>query len=339
MKILIVKTSSLGDIIQSFPALSYLRKRFPAAQIDWAVEEPFSDLIRAHPSIDRPILLRSKKWRKAWFSSSTRAQVKEFYKHLQQNDYDVAFDLQGNLKSSWVLLHTHAKQKVGFGWKMLAEWPAIFFTSKRITPQKGKNIREDYLAVVQGYLKDKEPFYEDQPAILKINNVQLQWLDSFFGNGLAPILVCPGAAWATKRLPFESLLSILKQLGEGPYLFAWGTEEEKATASLLMTHFPSSRLLEKQPLPVLQHVMARCRLVVAMDSLPLHLCGTTSTPSLSFFGPSSASKYKPLGKQHRALQGACPYGITFEKRCPKLRSCPTGACIKSEQLTQLNRQN
>lgn len=335
MKILIVKTSSLGDIIQSFPALSYLRDRFPHAQIDWVVEEPFAELIRAHPFVDHPIVLKSKKWRKAWFSRPTRKEVKEFYKSLQANHYDVVFDLQGNLKSSWVLMHTQAKKKVGFGWGAITEWPAIFFTSKKITPQKGQNIREDYLAVVKGYFKDQTSFQEELIP-LRLEASQLHWLETFFSNGPPPILVCPGAAWSTKRLPVESLERILKQLGKGPYLFAWGTEEEKKIASELSLHFPESRLLEKQPLPVLQHIMARCRLVVAMDSLPLHLCGTTRTPSLSFFGPSSAHKYKPLGKQHQALQGACPYGITFEKRCPKLRTCPTGACIKSDELTQVN---
>lgn len=338
MKILLVKTSSLGDIIQSFPVLSYLRQRFPNAQIDWVVEEPFAELVKAHPFVDHPILIKSKKWRKTWFSPATRNEVKKFYKSLKANYYDLVFDLQGNLKSSWVLMHVRAKEKVGFGWKAITEWPALFFTSKRVTPQKGQNIREDYLAVVQGYFKDQKLFQEEGSVTLRLEPEQLQWIETFFSNGPPPILVCPGAAWPTKRLPFESLLPVLKQLGRGPYLFAWGTGEEKKTAMELGLHFPESRLLDKQSLPVLQHIMTRCRLVVAMDSLPLHLCGTTKTPSLSFFGPSSALKYKPLGKQHRALQGTCPYGITFEKRCPKLRTCPTGACMKSAEhaLTQLN---
>jgi heptosyltransferase-1 len=65
-----------------------------------------------------------------------------------------------------------------------------------------------------------------------------------------------------------------------------------------------------------------------MDSATLHLCGTTSTPSFSLFGPSSASIYKPLGEHHVAFQGSCPYGRTFVKRCPILRTCKTGACMK-----------
>ncbi|SCA63497.1 hypothetical protein SCG7086_AS_00250 [Chlamydiales bacterium SCGC AG-110-P3] len=89
------------------------------------------------------------------------------------------------------------------------------------------------------------------------------------------------------------------------------------------------RILPRLSLPVLQAVMNRVRLVIAMDSLPLHLAGTTSTPTFSVFGASSMQKYKPLGGIHHGLQGECPYNVSFEKRCARLRSCKTGACIRS----------
>ena len=74
--------------------------------------------------------------------------------------------------------------------------------------------------------------------------------------------------------------------------------------------------------------MASVDMVIAMDSLPLHLAGTTETPTFSIFGASSANKYKPKGKKHLAFQGTCPYKRTFERRCPVLRTCSTGACIR-----------
>ncbi|MFN0065675.1 MAG: glycosyltransferase family 9 protein, partial [Chlamydiales bacterium] len=86
-------------------------------------------------------------------------------------------------------------------------------------------------------------------------------------------------------------------------------------------------VLPRLRLTALQHVMARCSRVVAMDSLPLHLCATTKTPSLSFFGPSSKNKYCPSESRHISIQGECPFDEKFEKRCPKLRTCKSGACI------------
>jgi heptosyltransferase I len=75
--------------------------------------------------------------------------------------------------------------------------------------------------------------------------------------------------------------------------------------------------------------------VIAVDSAALALCGTTSTPSFSFFGPTQASIYKPLGVQHHHFQGTCPYAMSFSARCPRLRSCKTGACLKQASSLEL----
>ncbi|MCC5833012.1 MAG: hypothetical protein JJU12_08240 [Chlamydiales bacterium] len=329
MKILIIKTSALGDLIHTFPVLSYLRKRFPFAEIDWVVEASFAELLEAHPGLTRVLSIESKKWRKAPFRC--RSELKAFWSILRESFYDLVFDLQGNIKSAAILAQTRAKQKVGFGWRALPEWPNALFTSAKITPPRGKNIREDYLAVVQGYFNDLTPF-ADEPVELRITERQLSQVNALPSG---KTLVCPGAAWPNKQLGFEQLLAFLKELGLGAYLFGWGTEQEREIGARLAAHFSGSSVLERYPLPVLQHAMAKCALVVAMDSLPLHLCATTSTPTIGFFGPSSAKKYGPIGAAHLTIQGECPYGVVFEKRCPKLRTCKTGACLKQFQMEGL----
>ncbi|MFZ0564676.1 MAG: glycosyltransferase family 9 protein [Chlamydiales bacterium] len=327
MKILILKTSALGDVIHTFPVVDYLKKRFPVGQIDWVVETRAASLVKAHPHIDRVLSLDSKRWREKPFSSSNRKERSGFRTELKKVHYDLVFDLQGNLKSSWVLSQVVAKKKIGFGWKTVPEWPNALFTSHRFNPHPNQNIREDYLSVVQSYFRDPQSFVSSPIALTlteeeRCKLVQLK---------LNPTLVCPGAAWPNKRLPQKTLSFVLKKINRGPYMFSWGSNEEREIAMQLSAEFPNSYVLEPLSLPLLQHVMAKCQLVIAMDSLPLHLCGTTQTASLSFFGPSSASKYLPMGKQHRAFQGLCPYGIRFEKRCSRLRSCPTGACLSENQ--------
>lgn len=145
-------------------------------------------------------------------------------------------------------------------------------------------------------------------------------------------MVCTGSNWPNKQLGKESLLAFLKLIVQqlpGRLLFVWGTEEEKRLVDELTTHFPQNAfVVDKMGLPMLQNLMAELDLVIAMDSLPLHLAATTSTPTYSVFGASLANKYKPLGKLHHAFQGECPYGKKFEKRCPILRTCSTGKCIK-----------
>jgi heptosyltransferase I len=326
MKILIVKTSSLGDIIQCFPALDYLRRKFPDAQIDWVVESHLVELVKANPQVNSVLAIDSKQWRKR--PVQLRKEFFQSVGQLRKVRYELLFDLQGNMKSSLLVLLARAKKKIGFGFKTVHEWPNAFFTSYRINPPKEKNIREDYLGVVKGFFNDSSE-HQIHPVTLKLEPLQQQKLTALFAHvQKKPTLVCPSSAWPNKCLSEEMLIALLKKIGRGPYWFIWGSQKERESALKLSSSFQDSIVLERLSLPLLQHVMAHCQLVVAMDSLPLHLCGTTATPTLSFFGPSSAHKFVPLGSHHCAIQGACPYGEHFEKTCPKLRTCPTGLCLK-----------
>lgn len=314
MKFLIVKSSSLGDIIHAFKALAYLRYKCPYAQIDWVVEKPCKTLVERHPMVDRVHIIDTKLWRKKWWKKSG----------FKLPDYDFVFDLQGNLKSAWILSKVSAKLKIGFGLKSVAEWPNWFFTNQRVNPLAGQNIQDDYLAVVRSFFNDEKPF-EQTPFLFDLDEQEQQMVDAI-DRGC--VLVCPSAAWKNKELPDDALIKELKNLN-APCQFIWGNKQEKKRVEMLCAQIKSSCVLPHLNLPTLQHLMERASLVVSMDSLPLHLCGTTSTPTLSFFGPSMAKKYLPQGKQHVFFQGSCPFNQAFEKRCPKLRTCQSADCINA----------
>ncbi|MEZ5315745.1 MAG: glycosyltransferase family 9 protein [Chlamydiales bacterium] len=322
MKILIVKMSAAGDLIHTFPVVSYLRQRFPSAEIDWIVEASLTEIIEAHPHVNRVLTVESKKWLR---SCTHWQEIKAFRASLHQSVYDVVFDLQGNIKSAMILAQVRAKIKVGFGWKTLSEWPNALFTTQKINPPQGRNIREDYLSIVQSYFKD-ENFFPIEPIKLRIHDSEQPLIKAFPSGGT---MVCPGTAWPNKQLSYEQIHAFLKILGKSFYIFIWGNQKEKEISMRLVKNFSGSLVLERYRLPVLQHMMAKSLCVIAMDSLPLHLCGTTQTPTIGFFGPSLAKKYGPIGEMHRKIQGDCPYKIKFEKRCPKLRTCKTGACLKT----------
>lgn len=323
---LFIKTSSLGDIIQSFPALGFLRKKFPQARIDWVVEAPFAELVRSHPAVNTVFTIESKQWRKG----RGLKNLGGFFKELRRVDYDVAFDLQSNLKSSGVLAATRARRKVGFGWKTAHEWPSCFFTNFKANPPPGLNIREDYLYILQRYFNDFSPFTETEIQLTLSEAARAQ-VDTLLKSlpSSKKVLVAPKTAWPNKELSVTSLIRVL-QKEEGFFLFTWGRKEEKGVAEELQKAFKDrSAVLDPLPLAELQYLMGRVDLVLAMDSLPLHLAGTTKTATQSFFGPTCATKFKPLGQRHQSTQGSCPYGISFEKQCPRLRSCKTGACLKN----------
>lgn len=335
MKILIVKTSSLGDLIHVFPVIEYLRTKHPAVQIDWVVEKPFAELVKVHPGVDNVLTVQTKAWRKSLWKQAVWQEMATFRRELQRTHYDVVFDLQGNTKSGLITGLASGREKVGFARDVVPESPNMLFTSRRYSFSSGKNIRADYLSVVKQYYQDSSSFRHGLVR-LSLSEEQKARLQTILGapelNEPHRVVVCSGSMWPNKQLSLASLSGFLKLIHEdrpSSFLFAWGSAEEKEVASKLCKLFPeNSIVLERLPLPTLQNLMAEVDLVVSMDSLPLHLAGTTGTPTFGAFGASLASKYKPEGIQHKAVQGGCPYGRQFDKRCPILRSCPTGACIK-----------
>lgn len=342
MRVCIVKTSALGDIVQTFPVLAYLTQRHPAIQIDWVVERPFMDLLTAHPAVQRAIPVNTKSWREQLFSAQCRQELRAFRQAVAENPYDIVFDLQSNLKSGLVTWQIPAVHKVGFCGRTAREWPNILFTNQRFTPLAGVNARLEYLQIVQSYFKDNEPF-EDPGIALRISTQQQAHIRTLLQTpGLQQgrkILVSGGSAWRNKQLPTQTLREFLRLIAHDmscSFLFSWGSNEERNQAAELHHAFPeNSVLLERLPLPVLQNLMGHMNLVIAMDSLPLHLAATSATPTFGLFGPSSASKFNPSGPHHHAFQGSCPYGRTFPRRCPILRTCPTGACLREQSANKL----
>ncbi len=335
MRILIIKTTSLGDIIQSFPVITFLRSRFPDASIDWALEKPFKELLEAHPDINRVIPIELRKWRKNFLKN--RFAMKRALKSLRTHSYDLLIDLQGNIKSGILTKLSRAKEKIGTNFSSAPEWPNAFFLSHRYPINKKEPISLQYLSLVQKHFAIK-PHSVKLHLSLTITPKEESWISS----QLTPskkIMICPGSHWENKKLSLPTWIEVLKKFSlekKIHFYFVWGNEKEKQEAIALQSQFPEkSTLLPKMSLPLWQRLMSHMNLILTVDSSALHLAATTNTPTYSFFGPSSASIYKPVGDHHRALQGPCPYGSVFTKRCPALRTCKTGACIKQLTIKEL----
>src|SRR5687768_11289000 len=101
-RVLIVKTSSLGDVVHNLPVVSDIVAAFPEARIDWVVEEGFAALPALHPAVARTIPVAVRRWRKAWWLSATHREVRAFLKALRSDRYDAVLDTQGLLKSALV---------------------------------------------------------------------------------------------------------------------------------------------------------------------------------------------------------------------------------------------
>jgi heptosyltransferase-1 len=325
MRFLIIKTSALGDLVQTYPAVAALKQLYPDAEIDWVVEKRGSLLVARHPDIAKALEIDSKRWKKRLWHPATFSEFGAFVKLLREPFYDVVFDFQGNCKSALITLLCRAAVKVGFGWKSAPERINCLVTDVHINPPRGQNMRRDLLFFVQTYFKTHLPVSPAEEIMLQ------EWQAQLTPNTW---MICAGSMWANKQLDLVTLQTFLQELHRafGPkFIFLSGSEEEYAQNQQLQAALPEpGAIAHKLPLPLLQHLMQKVALVIAVDSLPLHLAATSGgTPTFSVFGPTSCVKYQPMGEAHFSFQGSCPYGTSFEKRCPLLRRCATGACIKN----------
>lgn len=330
MRFLIVKTSALGDIIQSFFALEYLSKKFPNASIDWIVEEEIVPLLHAHPKIDRVISLPKSRW-----------QWPRFLWKLREKKYAAVFDLQGNCKSALIVVFLKTKKKIGFGKKTVKEWPNLLATNFKVNQDSSNNIRLQYLEVLQTFFGDRSTpnLAIFAPRLQKHEKIRL---DRFqFSPSRKKVMVAFGSKWSNKQIGLDFLKDLLASLTEDHFVelyFIWGSEKEKMIAHELQQHLRGSSVLPYLNFPLWKAVMQEMDAFIGVDSAALHLAGVSDLPTFSFFGPTKAEIFKPIGEKHFHHQGSCPYSIHFQKQCPKLRDCPTGACLKDISLDSMNQR-
>ncbi len=129
-KILLVKTSSMGDVIHNLPVVNDMLQHIPSAQIDWVVEESFADIPKLHPAVHRVIPVAMRRWRKQLFSKVAWQEIRAVKETLANSSYDAVIDTQGLLKSAW-LAHYANGPLMGYDWHSIREPLASLFYDKR----------------------------------------------------------------------------------------------------------------------------------------------------------------------------------------------------------------
>ena len=125
-KILLVKTSSLGDVVHNLPVASDIRAAFPESRIDWVVEEAFATVPRLHPAVERVLPVAIRRWRKSALAGATRAEVGRFLESLRGRTYDAVVDTQGLLKSALIAFAARGASH-GLDWSSSREPLAPFY--------------------------------------------------------------------------------------------------------------------------------------------------------------------------------------------------------------------
>ena len=305
MRILVVRLSALGDVVMGLSVLSTLRARFGSAHIGWLVEDRFAPILEGHPQIDRLHVYDRKVIRR--ISGWPRAI--DLAKELRAENYDIALDFQGNLKSGVLTRLSGAPRRVGLKPPHSREGNHRFMTES-VAILAGHRFA--------GYREVLDHVFgpgSEAPALLPAQP-----------EGDGEILFHPGVSGfgAYKRWPaahFAALGDRLAQaLGRGVTLTAGPGERGQAEAVRELMQ-GDARIVEPDSLKALVNTLAGAHIVVAADTGPAHIAAATGVPTLTLFGPKDPAVMAPLGKHTRAVRA----GVRCSP-CP-LRACPDPICM------------
>ena len=294
-KILIVKLSSLGDILQVASHVEKLKQE--GFILHWVIDKRCEALCPLFPWVDRWIVIDRKKLFRGGFVS--------MWHELRHEKYDLLYDLQGNCKSGVVTLCARSHKKCGFAFGYAPEWPASLPLNER-------------LPVIDARQMIPKVTLFTKPFPLKVQNIALGLSSRWESKKLSQAQVSGLLARLQKRYP-EAQLHLLV-----------AHEEEKKEWRSLFEGIPIHWSVGLS-FPLLLEELKKADLYVGVDSMLLHLAAIAGTPSLAFFGPSSGSFYYPEQLAGGYVQGKCPWNLSFAKRCPHLRSCKA-PCMQDSTL-------
>ena len=310
MRVLVIKTSSLGDVIHTLPALTDAGKAFPSIRFDWVVEEGFVDIPRWHPLVDRVMPVALRRWRKNLFSSRTRAEWRQFYQVLREQEYDLVIDAQGLLKSAFVTRIARGETYSGLGWSSARESLASLFYRKKYAVAKGQHavlrVRQLFAAALGYELPSGVPQYGVDRSRLVATPEEPPYL-----------VFLHGTTWKTKHWPEQhwmELVNIANQQGYGVKLL-WGNAEEKERAERIAQQSSQVLVLPRLGLMEIAQVLAGSEGIVAVDTGLGHLSAALDVPTVSLYGPTNPILTGALGESQVHLASALSCAPCLSRKC------------------------
>lgn len=317
LKILVVKTSSIGDVVHTAPAITEAALARPGIIIDWVVEEGFSAIPRLHPSIRTVHTAATRRWRRSPASRRTWSEIRALCSALRDERYDLVIDAQGLFKS--LLIARLAGAPIhGFD-RVSAREPAavLGYRRRHAAPRDRHAIERTRLlfAGALGYaLAAEDPGYGLLPPPPP---------DFLRGHHELAVLL-HGTTWSSKRWParyWTDLARDLVGLGYLPVL-PWSNEEERRLAERVAAAVPPSLVLPRSSLSEVAGLIAASRLAVGVDTGLMHLATAFGVPTISLFASTSPDLTGPMGDASTTLRADIECAPCRQRVCPRV---PRGA--------------
>lgn len=338
-RILIVKLSAMGDVLHALPAVPYLRKAAPAAEIHWAVDTRFAGLLEGNPGIAKVVSLPIGEWKGRPGSLATWREAIRAVGMLRGGEYDLAIDLQGNIKSGVVTYLSGAPLRYGFPRETARERPNLWFTNRHPPAvEQDRHVTQKILRVasapfdVEFRLDDLKGEIPNTPE--EIASAEQLLFDAL--PGAAPRLaVHPGTTWDTKRMDPAFWAEAMRLLrGKFPSMgtfLSWGTDREREEC-LAIRYLAGGRvsLLPRLGYKALAAVYRECGHMIGPDTGPLHLAAVVGAKTVSVYRATDGNRNAPLGPDHRFLQAPFPCTACLRRECPRDAECRTA--LRAEEV-------
>jgi len=308
VRVLIIKTSSLGDVIHTLPALTDAAHAVPGIRFDWVVEEGFAEIPGWHPAVDRVIPVAIRRWRKNLWQTLKSGEWKAFKQRVRERRYDLVIDAQGLVKSAWLTRYVKAPVAGLDRYSAREGWASRFY-DRRLSVATGQHaverVRQLFAMALAYDLPEGVGHYG-----LDLERLQLP--------PAAPYVVfLHGTTWATKHWPEAYWRELAERMGRRQLQvrLPWGNPAEKARAERIAQGLNNCQVLPKLNLVGVARVLAAAKACVAVDTGLGHLAAALDVPTISLFGPTNPGLTGAYGRTQVHQASDWPCAPCLQKKC------------------------
>jgi heptosyltransferase-1 len=319
-RILLVRTSSLGDVVHSLPVLAALRRHLPRARLGWVIEEPFAPLLAGHPDLDQLIVVGLRRWGRRPLAARTLAETAAFLAALDRFAPQVVLDLMGNHKAAAIAALSLAPRRIGHLPGGRREPSSALWLSERV-PADGTHAVDRALSLLDALGLPREPADFGGDKLFR---------GQAAGEQASPgpiALLHPGAGWGNKAYPpawwGEAARRLHAATGVATRVAAAPGEEDLAAAVVAAAGGASGGAAEAvaaPDLPALAALLRQAALMLGGDTGPTHLAHALGTPVLMVMGPTDPERHGPYRAPERAIYRRLPCSFCY-RRFGEAKAC------------------
>ena len=300
LRVLVVKLSSLGDVVHTLPAAMDIQANFPDAQIDWVVEPSFAPIVKACSAVHRVIACDLRYWRKNIWAPETRIQWRAFLTELQQQRYDAIIDLQGLTKSALVtwLARTSAKGK-RYAMANATDGSA-YESPTRWVADVAIDLEQHTHAITRGRVVCARALkYEVSPTLLYGLNA-----GQSIHNGKKTVVFVHGTSRADKEWPLANWHELGLRLSNAGYqiVLPHGNEEERLRSVAMAEMIPKAIVWPRMTIDKLMQAMSSTAGVIGVDSGLSHIAVALNLPHVQIYNFATAWRTGPVGKANEKIR-------------------------------------